>query len=118
VVIGSPFKVSFSSGAVAPERATVEGSGVAGGLVSSSIELFVQLRDQFSNPVRAPANVVLVATAPDKTNYSAFISLTDGKEKKERVIFFVLDKTADKFLVATRLFGTRQRLAGILILST
>lgn len=57
VVQGSPFVVSFSGGQVAPERATVGGSGVAGGVVGSPVSFVVQLRDQFSNPVSSPANV-------------------------------------------------------------
>jgi hypothetical protein len=52
-------KVSFSSGIVFPSASTVEGDGVAGGFAASVVQFNVQLRDQFSNPVAASANVTV-----------------------------------------------------------
>ncbi len=117
VVVGSPFKVSFSSGAVAPEHATVEGDGVSGGAVGIPIVVLVQLRDQFSNPVSASANVTLTVASANKTLINAIVNASSGKEDEEGnslsflIVFFFSEKK--KFPVDTWLFGIRRLQAGI-----
>lgn len=64
VVLGSPFSVGFSSGDIDPSRAFMSGPQLVGGPVGTPLSFDVQLRDRYSNPVAAIANVTVEFNPP------------------------------------------------------